>query len=277
MRKNKYFDVFGEDFSSQSAAYKHFQSLKAEMLDEKLIGYQVGFFTEETPIKKSQVYKLLNDYGNLDYWKRHNVNNFVEDIEEFWLANVSDWPGQALYLRRTNKHDEENCPHCISFNKPNPDNKLRILCLTAMEGRPEDREVCNIKKAVTCFPGGSESSSKEKIQRAFRSEIEKQTKDFRTLNPDVCMECKQNAVGLDLQVDHKDPSFKELTKQFIKKHDYSEEYLKTQIDDHMGAELWRIVNEELACRWRVFHKEKASLQVLCVLCHAEKTKKERAV
>ena len=159
MRKNKYFDVFGEDFSSQSAAYKHFQSLKAEMLDEKLIGYQVGFFTEETPIKKSQMYSLLEKYGDLSYWKRHKIENFREDIEEFWLDNVVlDLPGIALNYQRTNRHNEENCPRCISYNKPNPNKEFRIRCIRSFTVAPEDISACNMKKAMTCFPGSSESS-----------------------------------------------------------------------------------------------------------------------
>ena len=278
MRKNKYLDVFGKDFSSQSAAYKHFQSLKAEMLEKKLIGSQVGFFTEETPIKKSQMYSLLERYGDLNYWKRHEIENFREDIEEFWLDNVVlNLSGIALNYQRTNRHNEENCPHCISYNRPNPNKEFRIRCIRSFTVAPEDISACNMKKAMTCFPGSSESSDKEKIQKAFRFGIREDTKLFRKLNETKCNHCSQTTAEDQLEVDHKDISFKDLTKQFTEDRNYTEEYLMTQIEDRNNIEMWLFTNKDIEDQWKSFHKEKALLQLLCLECHKKKTKKERAV
>ena len=44
-RKTKYNNVLGKDFASQKDAYKHFQFLRKQFIENRMIGKPNGLFT----------------------------------------------------------------------------------------------------------------------------------------------------------------------------------------------------------------------------------------
>lgn len=104
------------------------------------------------------------------------------------------------------------------------------------------------------------TSEKQKLIEAFRDEIEYQISDFRTKNH-MCV------CGADtkLEVDHKEPSFAKLIDVF-------QENKEINLTTEKKGIHYVLCNEITKKLWRTYHSEKATLQMLCLKCHIEKTK-----
>ena len=113
-RKTKYKNVLGKDFSSQKDAYNYFQILRDKFVKNHLTGYEKGFFTEDTPISLSAMYKLLYDYGDEEYLKRKDITKpYEKSIKHFWFATVyKGYPGYALHYEKFMQHKRETCETC---------------------------------------------------------------------------------------------------------------------------------------------------------------------
>ena len=61
---------------------------------------------------------------------------------------------------------------------------------------------------------------------------------------------------------------------FIKKYGYEDNFLIENINKDLYVTWWYFTNEELKEKWRKYHKENATLQLLCVPCHKDKTYKK---
>ena len=273
MRKNKFIDVFGKDFSSKGAAYKHYQSLREEFVEKKLIGYERGFFTEDTPIKKSEMFKLLYTHGDPNYWEKFQkiTKPYEEHIKNFWFSTVEDRKGYACWIERFIKHDAKTCENCIKISQIKG---CPILCEDLLEEERHNKYAFQLKRGFTCFPGGPDSNIKVKLTIAFRDTIQQtQIKDYR--KDSNCEKCGADAYGLAGEVDHKTKSFSQLTRDFMDENNYTEEdiykFVKKRYDHD---NFYYFDNKSLSYDWAEFHKKNAELQLLCKNCHANKTQKE---
>ena len=81
--------------------------------------------------------------------------------------------------------------------------------------------------------------------------------------------------GLDAEVDHKDPTFMTLFNNFIKEHNYNEEYLLKSVSKHSHEDIWYFINPAMKESWIEYHLHNSHLQLLCVPCYKNKTKEEK--
>ena len=275
MRKNKFIDVFGKDFSSKGAAYKHYQSLRAEFVEKKLIGYEYGFFTEDTPIKKSEMFKLFYTHGDPDYWEKQQkiTKPYEEHIKNFWFSTVEGRKGYACWIERFIKHDAKTCEKCIELSQTSP---FSPLCVDLLEELRQNKYAFQLKRGFTCFPGGAEANIKVKLTTAFRDVVqETQIKNYRDFKNNNCEKCGVSVYGLAGEVDHKTKTFSQLTRAFMDENNYTEEYLHGFIEKRYAHDnFYYFNNKSLHYDWAEFHKKNAELQLLCKNCHANKTQKE---
>ena len=269
-RKTKYNNVLGKDFASQKDAYKHFQFLRKQFIENRMIGKPNGLFTEDTFITKSDMYRLLYDYGDQEYLdKKEIVKPYEDSIKNFWFARpgYKGYPGHALCYEKAMKHDMKSCEKCID--------PQRICFVFHQEVNDLDRR-CSAKKVFKCFPGKHETSDNDKISRAFRNVVKSQIQNVRDTKAPVCENCGASAERLGGHMDHKDESFKNLTTKFIDKNQYKHEHLISFIkeDDATADGFYVFFDNGLKEKWLQFHEQHASLQLLCTECHDQKTRKE---
>ena len=269
-RKTKYNNVLGKDFASQKDAYNYFQILRDKFVKNHLTGYEKGFFTEDTPISLSAMYKLLYDYGDEEYLKRKDITKpYEKSIKHFWFATVyKGYPGYALHYEKFMQHKRETCETCAKH----------FICIEYQKELYELKQTCSTPKVFTCFPGGQESSTKTKVSNAFRNAVREQSLSFRSTKNAICEKCGAKAERLDGEVDHKYDSFKKLIEKFISEKEYEVEYLSSVIKEELAtADGFHVFTDpQLKEEWAQFHKQHASLQLLCTECHKEKTRKERS-
>jgi 5-methylcytosine-specific restriction endonuclease McrA len=98
----------------------------------------------------------------------------------------------------------------------------------------------------------------ELLLSAMREAISRQVKTYLKNNP-ICSECGSTE---NLEADHVNPSFKELTSRFE---------IPTQ--EFLDGAFNRATFKDLSVkeRWQDFHQHYANLQTLCSDCHKNKT------
>jgi hypothetical protein len=120
---------------------------------------------------------------------------------------------------------------------------------------------------------GSSKKRKEEdpLQSAFRHSIYRQIMLWKkTFSPGECEECKDvQHAHLQLHVDHKNPSFLQLTKDFLEKPINKE--VPTEFDYHYkGGRKFKKIDNRFKQRWQNYHRKHAVLQWLCRKCNLSK-------
>lgn len=120
---------------------------------------------------------------------------------------------------------------------------------------------------------GSSKKRKEEdpLQSAFRQAIYCQIMLWKkTFGPGECAECKDvHHAHVKLHVDHKDPSFLQLTKDFMEKSVNKEAPI--EFDYHYkGGRKFKKRDNRFKQRWQNYHRKHAILQWLCRKCNLSK-------
>ena len=133
------------------------------------------------------------------------------------------------------------------------------------------------KWMFTCFGTGvlMNGDKMHRVKQAARKAVEIHKKQFREQVKPNCNRCGIEVYGLDAEVDHKDPTFMTLFNNFIKEHNYNEEYLLKSVSKHSHEDIWYFINPAMKESWIEYHLHNSHLQLLCVPCHKNKTKEEK--
>ena len=123
---------------------------------------------------------------------------------------------------------------------------------------------------------GSSRKRKEEdpLQSSFRYSVHRQILLWKKINSfkAECVECKDTQhLHLKLQVDHKEPSFIKLTKDFLEipiNKDIPNEFDYNRKCGRKFKKKDYLFNK----RWQYYHKENAILQWLCRKCNLSKKK-----
>jgi len=62
-----------------------------------------------------------------------------------------------------------------------------------------------------------------------------------------------------------------LFNNFIKENNYDEEYLLKSVNKHNNEDIWYFINPGMKESWIEYHLHNSHLQLLCVVCHKNKT------
>ena len=124
------------------------------------------------------------------------------------------------------------------------------------------------KDVFTCFGSGVKATRqvKSNLNSAFRRAIDPQIKEFRQRIKYCCAMCKEKVEPIDSDVHHKGLSFDTLVKNFKKLYNYIDEELYYNVYKYWDKRYFEegcIAKE----RWIKFHKENATLELLCKPCH----------
>lgn len=122
---------------------------------------------------------------------------------------------------------------------------------------------------------GCDKKRKEEdpLQSAFRQAIYKQISNWKKINYSnvICSICNDtNHLHLKLQVDHKNPSFIKLTKDFLDKPDNKN--IPVNFDYHKCGRKFKKEDYLFKKRWQNYHNKFATLQWLCRKCNLTKKK-----
>lgn len=110
------------------------------------------------------------------------------------------------------------------------------------------------------------------LQSAFRHSIKFQIKQWRRENFPLTAVCANCNSTNNLQVDHKTPSFKQLTEDFLQKS-INCDNIPTSYDYHKGGKKFKKRDRLFNGRWKIYHKKKATYQWLCKSCNLSKSNK----
>ena len=261
----KYKNVLGKDFNTKPEAYKHFTSLRDQMVNAGKLG-EFDCLTEDTAVKKSWIDSLFKDYfvcEDPDWYKR-KIGLGVQD----WFFGRDSQGGICLWIKQKdmpNPHDRDNCDRC----------KNNKLCFDRYDSRYDGETVpVSAKWIFTCFGKGVHNHSPlHRVKQALRKAIKYQIKEFRKSVRDECQECGEEGYGLDLEVDHDDPTFAKIVENFIKKYDQA--YLIKNVSKASNEDIWYFINDKLENEWCEYHLKEAILRLLCVKCHKKKTYKKK--
>lgn len=117
----------------------------------------------------------------------------------------------------------------------------------------------------SCISGKGKSVDAN-LKSAMRVSIISQIEEFKQSKPNKCERC---IVGeMELEVDHY-PDFSDLVKEFLK----GRRDIPKQFDDHprLHKATFKKSDLKFEAEWWVFHKNNASLMLLCECCHKQKT------
>ena len=138
-------------------------------------------------------------------------------------------------------------------------------------------KVDNFNRFLTVsWRNGSSKKRKEDdpLQSAFRQAIYRQIALWKRINGfgAECVECKDTQhLHLKLHADHKDPSFLQLTKDFLAKPINQSPPTEFDFNRKCGKKFKKKDNL-FKQRWQNYHKCHMSLQWLCRTCNLSKSK-----
>jgi len=183
-------------------------------------------------VNKTQFKELL--YG-LPLGKIQHLESFVDVLQNH--PEYTDKVGTGI--------------ESISIRMNRQNRAARELYITRTDGSEIDISW------VICFTGKNRSY-KSLLQLAMREAISPQILEFLKHNP-ACNKC---GAANHLEVDHLEPSFKELSSMV----NFPPQIF---LDGKYNGPVLQESNEKT--KWINFHKENARLQVLCKSCHKVKT------
>jgi len=123
---------------------------------------------------------------------------------------------------------------------------------------------------------GSSKKRKEEnpLNSAFRQAVHRQIMLWKKINlvGAECVECKDvQHRHLKLQADHKDPSFLQLTKDFLERP--INQNPPTEFDYHRRCgRKFKKIDNRFKQRWQNYHRQHCVLQWLCRKCNLSKKK-----
>lgn len=123
-------------------------------------------------------------------------------------------------------------------------------------------------KAIT----KKETSCIDKLKSALRQSIFYQIKNFRDITEKICSLCKSTN---NLEVDHENPTFKQLVEQFLINKTYPTIFNKIDRNTENKNESYYIFveeNKEFENEWKNFHLKNSKLRFLCKICHNKRSK-----
>jgi hypothetical protein len=256
----KFPNVLGKDFNTKYEANAHFKKLKQELIKRDEMG---KLLTEETVIKSSQMFNLISDYLETDdeEWFQRKMGPFGIESFKFVRDNYNNL--QLNLHQKSNDHDSSQCLRM----------KEKKFCFDCADvGNVEPLSFTTF----SCFGAGAKKSHKKhRLTQACRRAVDKQKQKYRDSRKDECEKCGTDNYPENLEIDHKDLSFKTIFENFKKEYNYTEEFLHTQV--HKYWDTWYFFNpsDVLDC-WVKYHETNAVYQMLCKPCHKKKTKEERA-
>lgn len=108
------------------------------------------------------------------------------------------------------------------------------------------------------------------LRRAMRFAVSKQIIKFKKAKvKDGSFECSRCGVDdMELHIDHDNPTFETLAAEFMKSKKAPTNYKRIE---GSGMIAFDKEDKKLKNEWEAYHKENAVLQVLCVICHGNKT------
>lgn len=244
----KYKDVLGKDFKRKEDAYKHFQLLRNQVpLGKKL--------DETTAITKSAMDKLFKDYFlcNDEDWYQRKIGAGILN----WSFGYDSQGGICLWVHQKDKPKIKECEIDVSHWGE----KVPVAA----------------KWMFTCFGTGvlMKEDKMHRVKQAARKAVKIHKKQFREQVKPNCNECGIEVHGLDAEVDHKDPTFMTLFNNFVKEYDYDEEYLLKSVSKHSYEDIWYFINPGMKESWVEYHLHNSHLQLLCIPCHKNKTRREK--
>jgi hypothetical protein len=112
------------------------------------------------------------------------------------------------------------------------------------------------------------------LPRVMRSTINDQIVDFK--REQIVMQCVSCGSGYDPQIDHVKP-FADIAKEFIELHGVDYNFAKDdQVKSNgLSADIpqYKFENTDYGNKWKQYHREHATYQVLCRNCNGKKGKR----
>lgn len=105
-------------------------------------------------------------------------------------------------------------------------------------------------------------NARQDLQDAMRDAVREDMREHMRNALQVCIECLDTR---DLCVDHKDPPFISIANEYINAH----QDLDSTLQNASTGAGWRM-HEHATARWRAFHAQRASYQILCRSCNSRK-------
>ena len=248
IKKIKYPNVLGKDCYNQDEANDQWRA----RLQEVEVGHHL---TEETAIKHSEIKHLFKTYfsfGKNPEWEKKKFGHGVWGYK--FLYNDYEQLHLVL-LRQGTDHTADSCEKV----------KRGELCICSISAGSEEPVS---KDVFTCFGSGvkADRNIKGNLNDAFRRAVDPQIKEFRQQVKYYCSKCKKKIDPIDSHVHHKNLSFNTLVKNFKKLYNYTDEQLYSSVYKRWDKRFFEedsIAKE----RWVKFHKENATLELLCKPCH----------
>ena len=248
MKKIKYPNVLGKDCYNQDEANDHWRA----RLKEIEVGHRL---TEETAVKHSEVENLFKTYfpwgKNLEFEKR----KFGYGVWGYEFQYNDHGQLHLILLRQGTDHTTESCEKF----------KRGEFCWCAVAAGDEEPISKNV---FTCFGPGVHSglNIKAVLNSAFRHAVDPQIKEFRKRIKYCCAVCNEKVTPIESDVNHKDPSFNTLVKNFKKIYNYTDEELYNHVYKHWDK--WYFNDTSIVVNhWFKYHEENATLELLCKPCH----------
>lgn len=122
---------------------------------------------------------------------------------------------------------------------------------------------------------GKKRRDEDPLQSSFRQAVYRQILSWKRNNSlgAMCTECKDvHHSHLKLHADHKNPSFLQLTKNFLEKSINKPSPVEFDYHYKCGRKFKKQDNK-FKKRWQNYHKKYATLQWLCRRCNLSKKKK----
>lgn len=170
---------------------------------------------------------------------------------------------KELFLRKPCNKDKENLIKLFKIS-PNPITKdtNHMSYITTY-----DKEYTFSWKK--CCDGKDDDSFDSKLKEALRYCIQDQREECWYDN-NTCNICGLQKIDREFQIDHNDTNFCEIVKQFM---DIYHGEIPISFDSDTITCQYKFKKEDniFMLAFQNFHKEKASLQLLCKSCHKKKT------
>lgn len=116
------------------------------------------------------------------------------------------------------------------------------------------------------------TKSENKLYNAMREYTYDYCLDFRRASRKICKICNKKKTDDELHVDHNNPTFIQLYRDFLKINKLS---IPTLFDKNNGKEKFTAQDLDFANSWSEYHAINAALQMLCKDCHKIKTKSDK--
>ena len=124
-------------------------------------------------------------------------------------------------------------------------------------------EIDDVSVLTNCISG----KPKDKLTVAMRNSVYPQILEFKKNNAQVCVLCGSNK---KIHIDHYEPQFDELKRNFIAKWKSN---IPVDFDQNSSnSKVFQSQDNKFADEWNKFHKQNAVLRVLCSSCNLTRSK-----